>query len=66
MCESRSAAIKGLYPNSPLAGQSPNLSRSNSLRSQRRRTVDGETMVIPGTWDTNSQSATSGEVNKDA
>ncbi|KAF2707487.1 hypothetical protein K504DRAFT_503726 [Pleomassaria siparia CBS 279.74] len=47
MCDSRSAAIKGLYPNSPRAG-TPVVSRTNSMRSQGRRSVgDG-----PATWDT--------------
>lgn len=51
MCESRSAAIKGLYPNSPLAGQSPQLSRTNSLKSRRKSgSANGDGAV--GTWDT--------------
>jgi len=63
LCESRSAAIKGLYPNSPLAG-SPNISRTNSLRSQKRKSEGAEGMTavgttvtatdVRGTWDTDS------------
>lgn len=49
MCESRSAAIKGLYPNSPLAGQSPQLSRTNSLKSRRKSGSIHEEAA--GTWD---------------
>ncbi|KAJ4288193.1 hypothetical protein N0V90_012210 [Kalmusia sp. IMI 367209] len=52
LCESRSAAIKGLYPNSPLAGQSPQLSRTSSLRSQKRKSVEA------GTWDTTTATQT--------
>lgn len=51
MCESRSAAIKGLYPNSPLAGQSPQLSRANSLKSRRKSGSANEDGAV-GTWDT--------------
>lgn len=63
MCESRSAAIKGLYPNSPLAGASGsgNLSRTNSLRrKEKRESGVGEA----GTWDTDSR-MTSVEGNGD-
>jgi hypothetical protein len=50
-CESRSAAIKALYPNGPLAGAPPAPVRTNSLRSQKNRTV-----VSSGTWDTDTTS----------
>ncbi|KAL5456717.1 hypothetical protein PMIN07_006526 [Paraphaeosphaeria minitans] len=53
LCESRSAAIKGLYPNSPLAGASaagsPSVSRTNSMRSEKSRRRSSE--VEKGTWD---------------
>ncbi|KAF2278193.1 uncharacterized protein EI97DRAFT_431460 [Westerdykella ornata] len=58
MCESRSAAIKGLYPNSPLAGGSVccshnSLAGSNSsmprARSLRRRS---ERLTERGSWET--------------
>ena len=51
-CESRSAAIKALYPNSPLAGVPPPPStpvRRTSLRREGRRLSGTPTM---GTWDT--------------
>jgi hypothetical protein len=66
LCESRSAAIKGLYPGSPLAGMSPNLSRTNSFRSQKKSTkVEGAKAegtavasdTTQGTWDTGTPSA---------
>ncbi|KAF2679381.1 hypothetical protein K458DRAFT_408233 [Lentithecium fluviatile CBS 122367] len=59
MCESRSAAIKALYPNSPLAGNSPSLSRTNSLRSRRRESAD------VGTWDMSTPGLTSVQVNQE-
>jgi hypothetical protein len=65
MCESRSAAIKGLYPNSPMAG-TPVLSRTNSLRSSGKRSVADKTESgtgTNGTWDT---STASGNENKES
>jgi serine/arginine repetitive matrix protein 2 len=52
-CESRSAAIKGLYPNSPLAGVLPPSPpvRTNSLRKKKSRTT-----LSGGTWDTDPYS----------
>jgi hypothetical protein len=59
-CESRSAAIKGLYPNSPLAGapisSSPpkeGMQRRKSLRRTERTILSG------GTWDTTTVSVES-------
>lgn len=73
-CESRSAAIKGLYPNSPLAGAGttispPIISRANSsgthgghsLRRKDRMSVShghSYSGSVAGTWDTNSSYAT--------
>lgn len=60
MCESRSAAVKGLYPNSPLAGQNHSGSSKNSVSSSKKRDRDSKDLKrkssIPdnGTWDTSS------------
>ncbi|PSN63099.1 hypothetical protein BS50DRAFT_591302 [Corynespora cassiicola Philippines] len=58
-CESRSAAIKGLYPNSPLAGQSAEPPRKESLSSSSKHKRKSFSEVSKpfsdsGTWDTNS------------
>ena len=58
MCEHKSAAIKGLYPNSPPMGM-PVVSRTNSLRSSGKRSVTDKTESgtgvsgtgSHGTWD---------------
>ncbi|CAO2656774.1 Nn.00g055770.m01.CDS01 [Neocucurbitaria sp. VM-36] len=77
MCESRSAAIKALYPNSPLAGQSANNSSRSSVKSEKKKDRDStrdstrdskelkreKSVPDNGTWDTNSQSRTSEETN---
>jgi hypothetical protein len=62
MCESRSAAVKALYPNSPMAGQSTNGSTKGSVSSDKKRDRDSKELKrersksIPdnGTWDTTS------------
>jgi hypothetical protein len=47
MCEHKSAAIKGLYPNSPPVGL-PVVSRTNSLRSSGKRSVTDKTESASG------------------
>jgi serine/arginine repetitive matrix protein 2 len=60
MCESRSAAVKALYPNSPMAGQSSGSSSKNSVSSSKKKDRDSRELKrersIPdnGTWDTSS------------
>jgi hypothetical protein len=64
MCDHKSAAMKALYPNSPMIG-TPEISRTNSLRSSGKRSVadksDGATGAgasgTTGTWDTSTASA---------
>jgi hypothetical protein len=64
MCESRSAAVKALYPNSPLAGQSSSGSTKNSVSSSKKKDRNSKelkrTKSIPdnGTWDTTSYAPT--------
>ncbi|KAH7076699.1 hypothetical protein BKA63DRAFT_594181 [Paraphoma chrysanthemicola] len=66
MCESRSAAVKALYPNSPLATQNGTTSGSsrNSVSSSKKR--DSKELKreksIPdnGTWDTSSNRTSEG------
>jgi hypothetical protein len=59
-CESRSAAIKALYPNSPLTGQGAPSSSRNSAPSSKKKDRDSRELKreksIPdnGTWDTSS------------
>ncbi|KAL5121400.1 hypothetical protein ACEQ8H_000868 [Pleosporales sp. CAS-2024a] len=67
MCESRSAAIKALYPDSPLAGQSSSGSIKGSVSSskkkdrdskelkQKKGIADNATFVSENTWDTTSE-----------
>lgn len=66
MCESRSAAVKALYPNSPLAGQSSSSSSKGSVSSSKKKDrdskelkreksiADNSTFIDNGTWDTTS------------
>jgi hypothetical protein len=60
LCESRSAAIKALYPNSPLTGQGAPSSSRNSAPSSKKKDRDSRELKreksIPdnGTWDTSS------------
>ncbi|KAF2035701.1 hypothetical protein EK21DRAFT_53562, partial [Setomelanomma holmii] len=64
MCESRSAAVKALYPNSPLATQNGTASSRNSVSSGKKR--DSKELKrersIPdnGTWDTSSNRTSEG------
>lgn len=66
LCESRSAAVKALYPNSPMAGQSTNGSSKGSVSSSKKKDrdskelkrqksiTDNSTFISSGTWDTSS------------
>jgi serine/arginine repetitive matrix protein 2 len=60
MCESRSAAVKALYPNSPLAGQGSGGSSKNSVSSSKKKDRSSKELKreksFPdnGTWDTTS------------
>ncbi|KAF2270656.1 hypothetical protein CC78DRAFT_138211 [Lojkania enalia] len=56
-CESRSAAIKGLYPNSPMAGQPI---ERHTLRSQKHRSIEGASI------DFSTVTASTNEANMDA
>ncbi|KAH3945752.1 hypothetical protein HBI56_095040 [Parastagonospora nodorum] len=67
MCESRSAAIKALYPDSPLAGQSGSGSTKGSVSSSKKKDRDSKelkhkksiadhtTFISENTWDTTSE-----------
>jgi hypothetical protein len=67
MCESRSAAIKALYPDSPLAGQGSNSSTKGSVSSSKKKDrdskelkhkksiADNTTFISENTWDTTSE-----------
>jgi hypothetical protein len=61
LCESRSAAVKALYPNSPMAGQGTSSNSKNSVSSSSKKKdrdskeLKRETTISDnGTWDTSS------------
>jgi hypothetical protein len=62
LCESRSAAVKALYPNSPMAGQSTNGSAKGSASSSKKKDRDSKDLKrelsksVPdnATWDSAS------------
>lgn len=56
LCESRSAAIKGLYPNSPLAGQSGSGSAKGSVKSEKKKDRDSKDSTRESTKDSTRES----------
>lgn len=51
LCESRSAAVKALYPDGPLAGRSADGSSKGSVKSEKRRDRDSRDLTRDSTRD---------------
>lgn len=51
LCESRSAAVKALYPDGPLAGRSADVASKGSVKSEKRRDRDSRDSAKESTRD---------------